>query len=124
MAKFTKGEAVTYLQNWDRKGTVRIVNLVVYSCGKQRMVLVDEAGVKFPGMFFQPVTNQYDFGRVVSRLTAEQAEIEGLRLGAEIASEELRRLKHCIAANVTNKGYIIAINKDIADLHEPRIVKA
>jgi hypothetical protein len=126
MKTFTKGQPVTFLQNWDDKGTVRIVGLTVYSCGKKQMVLVDDVGAKFEGRRFYPGETQHSYSRVVARLTKDDAVAAALALGAEIVAAERDRKEQLIARYDFGEqaGYTKAMRRDIAALHEPRAVEA
>lgn len=115
---FTKGQKVTYISNWDNKGTVKITNLVVASCGKKQMILVDEAGVKFQGANFRPQSEQYSHGVVFPRLTTEEAEASALEIAAKIIAYEEAHFARCLAGN-HGEGYNNAIRKSIAKLHQP-----
>lgn len=122
---FVKGQPVTYLQNWDHQGTVRIYDLIVHSCGKKQMILVDGAGVKFQGRNFLPGEFQHS-GRVVTRLSDADAEVAALQLGAEIVNDERARMERALAhwAKPETDGYTIAMRQSIAKLHEPRALRA
>lgn len=51
---FKKNQAVTFIRNWDSKGTVAITPAIVHSCGKKRMVLTHATtGVEL-GREFRP----------------------------------------------------------------------
>jgi hypothetical protein len=121
---FVKGQLVTFLQNWDNKGTVRICDLVVYSCGKKQMILVDCHGEKFEGRHFYPTESQYGSGVVVPRLSREDAEIAALNLGETIVTMERTRMENCIAhyGYPESHGYTKAVRQGIAELHEARAV--
>ena len=120
---FTKGQQVTFLQNWDDKGTVRVVDLTVYSCGKKQMVLVDAAGAKFQGRNFRPTEAQHGFCRVVAKLTQADATAAALALGAEIVAAERSRFDRNLTIPGCGDGYYNAMRRDIAALHEPRAVE-
>jgi hypothetical protein len=124
---FTKGQAVHFLQNWDSKGTVRVIDLVVHSCGKKQMILVDEAGVKFQGRNFHPTEQQgISRGRVVARLAKADAIAAALALGAEIVAQERARMERQIASYgyPEEHGYTKAMRQNLAALHEPRAIGA
>jgi len=119
---FTKGQEVTLLQNWDGKGTVRIIDLTVNSCGKKQMILVDAAGAKFQGRNFYPTEAQPGPDRVVARLSHDDAVAAALVLGAEIVAEERARIEKMLAhyGYPETHGYTKAMRRDQAALHEPR----
>lgn len=122
---FTKGQLVTLLQNWDRQGTVRVVDLIVHSCGKKRMILVDDAGAQFEGRFFSPAKEQPGCGYVVSRLSKADADAAALGFGAVIVKDERARMEHAIAhyGYPETDGYTKSVRKSLAELHEPRVYR-
>lgn len=121
---FSKNEAVTLFQNWDRKGTVKVTNLYVYSCGKKQMILVDDQGVKFGGRNFLPTVEQHDMDEVHPVMTDEAAEAHALEMGARIAASVKARKEAAIAhyGKPETDGYTKAVRRDIAELHEPRCI--
>lgn len=120
---FRKGQKVTLLQNWDHLGSVRIIDLVVYSCGAKQMVLVNEDGSKFGGMNFRPGVDQFGFSKVHPRLTPDAAVAMALDLGAAIVAYRRSGLERRIAKSgkTERDGYIKACRLDLSRLHEPRI---
>lgn len=122
---FTKGQQVTFLCNWDSKGTVAIVDLIVHSCGKKQMILVDDQGIKYQGRLFFPTEDQLNFSRVVSRLSPEAAEALALEIGAQVATheaaEKLRKIAHYGYGE--EHAYTRSMRKSIADIHEPRTLR-
>jgi len=131
MTTFRKGDAVTYFGNWDTCGTIRVVDLTVYSAGKKQMILVDANGVKFAGQNFQPsiVQGVNTFCEVHPRMTADDAHAYALQLGARVVAWERERMEECITREVARygaaqmQGYVIAVRKSIDKLHEPRFVR-
>lgn len=80
---FRKGDLVTMLSDWDSKGSVSVRDLVVHSCGRKQMVLVDGTGAKFQGAFFDPSGSMFRT-RVVPRLSVADAEAAGLAFAAGV----------------------------------------
>jgi|SRR5215472_5561352 len=127
--RFSKGQLVTLLRDWDSKGTVRIDDLAVYSCGAKQMILVDAAGTKFQGRLFH---EDYLGLQVLPRLSPEAAEAAALAMAAEVLAHERAHLARCLAISDTDAAgspamqhaYRAAIEKSIATLHEPRAVRA
>lgn len=119
---FTKGDLVTKISDWDRKGTVSFRHAIVYSCGKKRMVLTDAVTGEEIGRNFRPQVEQYGFDVVVPRLTDEQAIEAGLAMGAKIVARELHQMEVAIERSgyTPDHGYVRAMRKGIAALHEPR----
>lgn len=138
---FRKGQLVTVFFNFDRNGSVKVVNLVVHSCGKKQMILVDEAGVKFQGHNFYPTEIQYPVNGmnadlfasaahvVKPRMTDDEATSFALTLGAQFAQTERETLERTIARYTAregvnlDRGYLNAMNRKIAEIHEPRVVR-
>ena len=120
---FSKGQQVTYFVNYDRKGTVQIRDLVVYSCGKKQMVLCDENGVKFQGASFLPTVAQYSMCEVHPSMTEEAATAYALELGAKIVASELASMEAAIISYgyAEDAGYNKSMRRKIAELHEPRV---
>jgi len=54
MKAFTKGQAVTYIVNFDENGLFVFRQAVVYSCGKKQMVLTDATTGEEIGRHFRP----------------------------------------------------------------------
>jgi len=75
MRAFKKGDLATKITDWDGKGTVKIQNVTIYSCGKEQMVLTDDNTGKELGELFDPVKgeNQYGHCHIVDRLNDEEA---------------------------------------------------
>ena len=136
---FTKGQPVTLFQNWDSKGTIRVVDLIVHSCGVKQMVLVDATGAKFEGRNFHASVSQ-SFGgwyrgevinQVQPRMTVAEAEAFALDLGAlhnrlerlHIADRIQDALTGIYKDAPTTPGYVRGMEKHEADLHEPRVFR-
>ncbi len=122
---FTKGQEVTLLQDWDRKGTVRIAELTVHSCGKKQMILTDCSGDKFEGQFFFPTGTDGRNYRIVARLSAEAAEAAAIEMGADVAKVEREAMERAIAhcGHPESHGYTKAVRAEIAEIHEPRVIR-
>ena len=118
---FTKGQKVTYIRDWDRKGTVTINQLVVHSCGKKQMILVDENGKKFSGQNFLPKNEQYFSGLVVDRVEGEEAEELAIKVAENILQKEREHFNRCLSSG-REEGYNAAIRDSIAKLHEPEFI--
>lgn len=131
---FRKGQPVTLFSDWDRKGSVRVANLTVHSCGKKQMILVDESGAKFEGSNFLPSVGQYPsqriseterfhFAEVHPRMSDEDAESYALHLGAKFVEKHRADMEELIKGSSGDTGYIQAMRKKIAELHEPRVIR-
>lgn len=118
---FTKGQRVTLLCDWDRKGTVTIrQDLTVYSCGTKRMVLVDEAGVKFGEAGFLPQEDQGLGRKVIARVRDEDAEALALAMAEDVLAYQREHFARCLARHPDDAGYCSSIRRSITELHEPR----
>lgn len=116
---FKKGDEVTYIGDWDHKGTVYYRHAVVYSCGKKQMVLTDAVTGEEMGRHFRPVVGEIT--GTFPRMTDEQAIAKCLEVGARIVAEERTRMERAIAlcGYGEDHEYTKAVRKDIAALHEP-----
>ena len=118
---FTKGQKVTYIRDWDRKGTVTINQLVVHSCGKKQMILVDENGKKFSGQNFLPKNEQYWGGVVVDRLEGDEAEKLAIEVAEKIIKKEMAHYNRCLEGG-HGEGYDEVIRENIAKIHSPEFI--
>lgn len=127
---FKKGDLVTYISDWDRKGTVYFIQAVVYSCGKKQMVLTDAENGNEMGRHFKPALGSLETikqdngiicqpGGTFPRMTAEEAEAACLIIAAQIIKNETEHFNHCLNAG-HNENYKNAVRKDLAEIHEPR----
>lgn len=133
MAKaFTKGQEVTFIADWDRKGTVTFRHAVVYSCGVKQMVLTDAETGEEMGRHFRPQVGCLEVrkcekgyfympGGTFPRMTDEQAVEAGLKIAAAIQSYERAHFDRCLAAG-HGESYDAAIRKNIAELHDLRAI--
>lgn len=120
MAKaFKKGDEVTYVSDWDRKGTAYYRQAIVYSCGTKQMVLTDAETGEEMGRHFRPVVG--DLVGTFPRMTEAEAIEKCLAAGAAIVAKEAARYNHCLTLG-QSEGYNNAVRKDLAKLHEPRAV--
>lgn len=121
---FKKGDEVTYINDWDRKGTAFYRNAVVYSCGKVQMVLTDAETGEEIGRHFKPAIGELT--GTFPRMTEAEAIEQCLKVGASVVEAETKRLNHCLKVSEENcwgTGYDASIRKDLAALHEPRAGK-
>lgn len=129
---FTKGQEVTYISDWDRKGTVTYRHAVVYSCGKKQMVLTDAETGEEMGRHFAPDHGSletvemggYAFrmaGGTFPRMTDEEAVEAGLKIAAAIQEYERQHYAQCLAGN-HSAGYYASIRKSLAELHDLRAI--
>ena len=125
--QFKKGQHVTLLGHWDRKGTMTYRFVTVHSCGSKRMTLLDDESGECLGSNFTPYT---ELERVLTHGTSttitetNEEVVRSLCLGfaGEYLANERNNLNECMRRNASNSGYCKAIQKDIAELHEPRVL--
>lgn len=132
MAKaFTKGQEVTFIADWDRKGTVTFRHAVVYSCGAKQMVLTDAETGEEMGRHFRPQVGSLETtiqnggyrmaGGTFPRMTDEEAVEAGLKVAASIQAYEREHFTRCLAGG-HGESYDAAIRKNIAELHDLRAI--
>lgn len=119
MAKaFAKGQEVTYIADWDHKGTVYFRHAVVYSCGMKQMVLTDaETGVEM-GRHFSP-----QVGEIVGtfpRMSDDEARAACLRAAEVLLAKERAHFAQRLSVWGDDPGYAAAIQRNLDALHEPR----
>lgn len=128
---FKKGDRVTYISDWDRKGTVYFVQAIVHSCGSKQMVLTNEATGEEMGRHFRPETgsletvvvgpNTYRIaGGTFPRMTDDEAVAAGLKVAAAIQQYQREQFARCLAGG-HSEIYNDAIRKNLAELHELRV---
>lgn len=119
---FTKGDLVTIISNWDRKGTVVYRPGVVHSCGKKQMTIYCPIKGDEIGHHFEPKRAEGNVVGVHARMTDEAAIAIALVAGADIVADEKARMERAIAhyGYPETDGYTKAVRKGIAELHEPR----
>lgn len=118
---FNKGDEVTYISDWDRKGTTYFRHAVVYSCGKKQMVLTDAETGEEMGRHFKPVRAALGEAGTFARLTEEEATAAALALADHILARETAHFERCLQNDTAGEGYKNAIRRNIAALHEPRV---
>ena len=117
---FNKGDEVTYISDWDRKGATYFRHAIVYSCGKKQMVLTDAETGEEIGRHFRPVRAEIGFAGTFARMTDAEATAAALALAENIIARETANFERCLQRDGTSEGYQNAIRKDLANLHEPR----
>jgi len=127
---FKKGDLVTYLADWDRKGTVYFRHGIVYSCGKKVMVLTDAETGEEMGRHFDPKTGadrSYSFwSSTVPRMTDEEATKTALERATEILEKEradLERLIESCGPAFENHNRCRVLRSELAKLHEPKALR-
>lgn len=118
---FNKGDLVTYIADWDRKGTVYFRHAVVYSCGKKQMVLTDAETGEEMGRHFAPVRGEDGACGTFPRMTDEDARAACLKAAERILERERAHYERCLAAG-NGADYDAAIRRNIEALHDPRAI--
>lgn len=117
---FNKGDEVTYIGDWDRKGTTCFRHAIVYSCGKKQMVLTDAETGEEMGRHFSPERAEIGSAGTFARMTDAEAAAAGLVLAENILARETAGFERCLQNDTAGEGYKNAIRKSMAQLHEPR----
>lgn len=118
MAHFTKGDTVCWVADWDRKGTVRIVEAIVYSCGKKQMVLTSAATGKELGRNYSPTPEQNCFSVITLENDRTKVEALALEIAEKIIAYQNAHYERCLAGD-HEEGYTRMIRKSHAELHAP-----
>lgn len=125
MAKvFNKGDLVTHITNWDRRGTFIFQTAVVYSAGMKQMVLTDEPTGEEMGRNYKPVIGDDDGTGTFHRMTDAEARAHCLKLGAAWIPSFIDSHEKMIAFNKerwpeSGPGYENCMRRDIEQLHDP-----
>lgn len=126
---YKKGDKVTVIGAWDRKGTVYYRDAVVHSCGVKQMTLTDEkTGVEI-GRHFKPVRGSLETVKacnwegVFPRMTAGEAVEVCLKAGALIVEMNHAEYSRLMVLEAGNRPYVKAMQGYIDALHEPRAME-
>lgn len=136
MAKeFKKGQVVIHFSNYDSKGTWSWTRAVVKSCGNVKMTLENaETGAMMGANFFPDSRRTYiinwkgeEFIKNYAYFTLADmtdAEAHSIAVGAAMIylADQRKHYAACLAQG-NGAGYDAAINKEAAQLHEPRSLK-
>lgn len=128
---FRKGQEVTYITNYDHKGTFCYQQAVVYSCGKKRMVLTDAATGEELGRNYVPALGSMEAGIVGNqirtvggafpRMTEDEAEAACLTAAANWLAVERDYLEGLKLTAWSHAPEVM--DERIAELHEPRALR-
>lgn len=116
---FKKGDLVTYINDWDRKGTVTFRHAIVYSCGMKQMVLTDAETGEEMGRNFRPQIGEIT--GTFPRMSDDEARAAGIRLAEVILANERAHFERCLERG-HGAAYDAAVRKDLDALHEPRAI--
>lgn len=118
---FKKGDEATLIASWDRKGTVCTRQVIVHSCGKKQMVLIDAESGKEIGRHFKPHrAGPGEFG-VRPRITGDELREEALACAAAEREREEAHFARCLAGG-HGEDYDAAIRKEMAELHDFEVI--
>ena len=88
------------------------------------MVLVDANGTKFEGMHFHPSIEQHDgFSEVHPRMAVDSANAKALTIGSAVVAHAHTHITELMMRNAADTGYVEAMQKTLAALHEPRVIR-
>lgn len=118
MKAFNKNDAVTYVCNWDNKGTFMFQHAVVYSCGAKQMILTDAINGEEMGHNFAPAIG--DTEGAFPRMTDDEAIAHCLKAAKKYLPKEAARYKRMIELNAGEVHYCAAMENSLAKLHEPQ----
>jgi hypothetical protein len=116
---FNKGDAVTLVSDWDRKGSTYYRHAIVYSCGKKQMVLTDAETGEEIGRHFRPERAELGNDGTFARMTDDEATAAGLVLAVNILARETAQFERCLQDDIAGEGYKNAIRRSLAQLHAP-----
>ena len=119
---FTKGQEVTIVANYDRKGTVYTKKAVVESCGKKRMTLIATDGTML-GRNYDPMQKQRSaWVNVLPTRDADTVQAFALALAQEILDHEVAHFARCLSLD-ESEAYNAAVRKSQSELHEIRVIE-
>jgi len=128
MKAFNKGDLVTYIKNWDRKGTFVYQDFIVYSCGMKEMILTNPVTGEQEGRTFRANREVDMYGNEIfnsgtwPRLSNEKAIEVTLEKAEAFLANEVVRLTRCIENNSEEKGYCDSLQRDLDNHHAPRAI--
>ena len=120
---FTKGQRVTVIGDWDRKGTVWVRHATVHSCGTKVLRLTcDVTGDEF-GDEYAPVVAEQGRCGVRHRLDGSSLEAEAMAVAKHQLEAERKHLTECRDRNAAGpnpcRHYAAGTNASLAALHDP-----
>jgi len=119
---FNKSDKVTFINDWDRKGTFYFQHAVVYSCGNKQMVLTDATSGEEMGRHYAP-----EHGEIIGtfpRMTDEEATAHCLKAAADYVAAQPEYYERMIKNNSErypeDRYYEKSMRADLEKIHEPR----
>lgn len=117
-----KGDRAFLVWNWDSRGTVTLIPVIVAASGEKQILLTDLEGkpIKYIAQNFRPTWSQVD--GMLFEADAENPEAIALEWARARLSMERQRLEQ----SLTSGGvyYRESIRRELEALHEPRILEA
>lgn len=125
MKAYKKNDEVTYIADWDEKGTFYYRHAIVHSCGNVQMVLTDAESGKEMGRHFDPTIGlvRNTWRGTFPRMTDEKAEKLCLSIAADRLTERRATYTRLAAIEDSSAGYKKAMLASIDELHEPRAIR-
>jgi hypothetical protein len=106
--RFKKNDQLTLFGSWDDKGIFWHRNVVVASCGKQRMTLLCANTGEMLGRDFDPAADRYAEGYGQTEAALE--------FGRQWLTRRRTHLAHCFANIAAGAAYQRSIQKSIDEL--------
>ena len=117
--RFSKGDAVTYIESWDDNGTFTYEHWTVYSSGPKQMVLVGENG------FAKQRVRAQDKQLVARFATDAETVAYGTARAAEFVADRTAELSAYIDRVALGEGdsaFVAHLRRDISAFHSPECV--
>ena len=116
---FKKGDKVTIISDWDKKGTCSYQDAIVHSCGKKQMVLTCAETGKELGHHFRPERDQYGRAAVFPRMTRDEAIAATLSFAKVIVENEIVQANNRLSQHTDERDEAFW-RKYLQEIHEPR----
>jgi hypothetical protein len=116
---FKKNDKVAVISTWNNKGTFSIRRATVTAWGKQVIRLMDEKGTMFKVAFHPDYINNLEIAIVADSCNDDLVVIAEEMAIAYLDNRHVVLNRHKSLS--ANANYRDAMDREIADLHEPRI---
>lgn len=125
---FKKGERVTYVADWDSRGTFYFIQAFVHSCGGKKVVLYNAETQQLLGRHFRPEIGIIQgVGRQTNGIFKQMSDDEAHAVCLAEAASYLAWRRQTIADSIEKSAsgslYAKAMEKQLAELHEPMSMK-
>jgi len=118
---FKKGEKVSYISDWDRKGTVVTREAIVYSCGKKQMILTCAISGKEIGRNFKPQVAEAGETGTYKLLEGDALQAAAMLVAEKVLEKERAHFARCLAIGA-GANYDDGIRKQLAQLHDAEVL--